>query len=174
MTSTPTPVQTVPDAAVMAEAPGVFASGRSGGRRWLWVGIGALMLVLAWIALEFGGDFGVAVALAMFLGGPTAIVAAFWRRSKRFEIRREGIKIQDGGRVFGESTLIAWPSVRRLAARRMRGDRVLLYYQQTHDDSRCTLPGGVMKVSRYDRLMDRLRFVLKERHPHLQLGGLDG
>ncbi len=158
----------------MAEAPGVFASGRSGGRRWLWVGGGLVLFAAAWAAQEYGGDLGVVLSLACLIAGIAAVGLAFWRRSKRFELRREGIKIQDGGRVFGESTVLPWQTVRRLGGRKMRGDRVVLYYQSTHDDGRCLLPGGILKTARYDQLMDRLRFVLKERHPHLQLGGLEG
>lgn len=158
----------------------VFAAGSTLRRRWLWVGAGALLLTFA--ALDWAGGLLfpaigpiTAPAALVFAGlGVAAIMLGVLRRTRGFQITRQGVVTITGGRVFGERHLYPWSSLQRLGGRRAGDDAVKVFYIQQHVTRHCPLKGSRMTVQAYDHLIDRLRVVLGDRYKNLKLGGLEG
>jgi hypothetical protein len=152
--------------------PMVFASGDDGRRRWRWFVSG---LILAGVGLGVEAIAGETVATAglmMMVVGVGLILVPIWRRRRSFEVRLEGVRLQHGGRVFGETTLVPWSSITWFGPRPARdANRVRLVYRQQHIRGKQFLPGGNVTHEEADRLLDRLRVVLSDRHPGLRLGG---
>ena len=150
--------------------PMVFARGSTGGRR---LAVALAGLASAAVALAcFAVGHGVGLVLA---GVPAAALlsVAAWRRGRGFEVRREGVRLLDGGRLFGERTLVPWESVVWFGTRPARTPgRVRLAYRQQHVRGERALPGGTLDADAADRLLDRLRFLLAARHPNLRIGGM--
>lgn len=157
----------------VAGDPLVFARGSDGGRRFTLGVIGLALLAAAWALFLFVN----VPALRIAAGGMAAVGGAMllfilWRRGKAFEVRREGIRLLDGGPVFGEMSLLPWESVTWLGARQTGEGVVRLVYRQQHITGERFLPGRPISIDAYDRLIDRLRVVLGNRYPNLRLGGV--
>ena len=153
--------------------PLVFASGGDGRKRIVLGAIGVMMLVLAWLVFLF-----VQADLIRVLGGVLAVIGAglllwvIWKRGRAFEVRAEGIRVFDGGSMFGETNLTPWESVSWFGAKSAGKDRVKLVFQKTHSKRIRRLPGAGMSVEEYDHAIDRLRVVLGNRYRNLRLGGV--
>lgn len=179
MTSLPNQVHTQVPASPLEAAPPVlpsdplvFASGGAGGRRLIRTGVGLSLLGAAWLSLLIGNDIGDLLGLLLATSGVLLLIVTFWRRGRAFEVRREGICVQHGGRLFGESTLIPWESITFFGAKPTRDGRVCLVYRQQHIHGDLTLPGSKRDATDYAALVERLRFVLGNRYPGLRLGAV--
>ena len=168
MTLTPPILRATPAADAPRGDPLVFARGGTGRRR---AGIAAAGFALTAVGIALQAR-GAGVFVLMTLAGVAALAVAVWRRGRAFEVRREGIRLADGGRVFGEVNLVPWESVLWFGGRPTRGGRVRLCYRQQHVRGERSLPGGVRDGRDAELLLDRLRFVLGDRYPNLRLGGV--
>ena len=158
----------------------VFAAGSSAARRIGWLAVGAGLLVVAWADYLLGqwapslrGVTRVS-ALALAAVGVVVLTLAIWRRTKGYQVRAEGLLLVTGGAIFGDRQLLPWSSLEWFGGRRAGPDDVTLAYRQQHVARDCPLPGRRLSVHDFDRLIDRLRVVLGDRHPGLKLGGLEG
>lgn len=158
----------------------VFAAGSTVRRRWAWVGVGAILLIFA--GLDWAGGWlfpsigPITNPAALVFGGLgiAAVMMGVLRRTRGFQITRQGVITITGGRTFGERHLYPWSSLQRLGGRRAGEDAVKLFYVQQHVTRHCPLKGSRMTVQAYDHLIDRLRVVLGDRFKNLKLGGLEG
>lgn len=181
-TSGPRPIEPAGGVAKIArghDVGEVFAAGSTVRRRWVWMGVGAALLAFA--ALDWAG--GVLIPSIVSITAPAAGVFAvlgvgalllgLLRRTRGYEITRQGVVTFTGGRVFGDRHLFPWSSLKRLGGRRVGEDEVQLFYVQQHVTRRCPLKGSRMTVQAYDHLIDRLRVVVGDRCTNLKLGGLE-
>ena len=158
----------------------VFAAGSSVGRRRIWLALGFGLLFLAyldWLVSDWSPESAVVtqpVGLLLLVLGLLVLSLAAWRRTKAHQVRAGGVLLVSGGPLFGDRQLIPWGSITRFGGRRVGDDEVCLVFTQQHIDGEQKLPGRPMSVQDYDRLIDRLRVVLGNRYPDLELGGLEG
>lgn len=158
----------------------VFAAGSTVRRRWAWVGVGAALLAFA--GLDWAGGLLIpsigsitTPAATVFAGlGVVAVMLGVLRRTRGFEVTRQGVVTLSGGRIFGDRHLFPWSSLQRLGGQRVGNEEVRLFYVQQHVTRQCPLKGSRMTVQAYDHLIDRLRVVLGDRFKNLKLGGLEG
>lgn len=158
----------------------VFAAGSTARRRLVWAGVGVALLVFAGLDLAGGlaiptvEPFTTPAAGVLAILGVLALLLGLLRRTRGYEITRQGVVTLSGGRIFGDRHLFPWSSLQRLGGRRVGKDRVRLFYVQQHVARKCLLKGPTMTVGAYDHLIDRLRVVVGEGYKNLKLGGLEG
>ena len=151
----------------------MFASGGDGSKRLILGTIGVGLLVLAWMVFLF-----VEIGIVRVAGGILALVGAglllwvIWKRGRAFEVRAEGIRVFDGGSMFGETNLTPWESISWFGAKSAGKGRVKLVFQKTHSKRIRRLPGAGMTTDEYNHAIDRLRVVLGNRYRNLRLGGV--
>ena len=151
--------------------PLVFAAGSTYGRRLMRAGIGLVLMGAGWLFwVLLPRDWGERGLMLLGSTGVILLLLAFWQRGRAFEVRREGIRLQHGGNIFGESTLIPWESITFFGAKSVREGEVCLVYRQQHVGGTHTLPGSERSEVDYAALIDRLQFLIGDRYPNLQLG----
>lgn len=111
-------------------------------------------------------------ALFVAIAGLAVLGAGIWRRARAFQVRGPGILLVAGGPIFGDRQLVPWGSITHFGGRRVGPDEVCLVFRQQHVSGEQSLPGAPLSVHDYDRMIDRLRVVLGQRYPQLELGGL--
>ena len=94
-------------------------------------------------------------------------------RTRAFQVTAQGVTTLTGGPTFGDRHLYPWTHLKQFSGRRVGRGEVELFFIQQHSRLRCRLPGSRMSIEAYDRLVDRVRVVVGDRHSRLTLGGLE-
>ena len=125
-------------------------AGRDGRGRLRLLALTVASLVAAigvWVAVGTT-EAGALAAILLVGSAGVCLTLAVWRRPHSFEATVDGLRFQDGGKVFGERYLVPWREVAGLGTQPARGGKLRLVYQRRGGGRWLRLPTPPMEAGR--------------------------